>query len=120
MKQLQMIKVGGFRTSLNSWKGMPKQAKTPEGYTLQVNGKELKSPEVMLTGGGAFPAYTYIQHDGQARWFAGHFDTGTAVEIIDPTTPATPAASPAQVEAAQATPVQPEPKPAKPAKQSKK
>ena len=84
MSQLKMVKFGALQTSLNPWKAMPKANKAPADYTLKVNGKELKTPEVMLTGGGAHPAYTYINHDGQLFWFAGQFAAGTEVEVVEP------------------------------------
>lgn len=107
-KSLQMVKSGALRTSLNAWKSMPKANKTPKGYTLTVNGAELKDPQVMLTGGGAHPAYTYILLNNEVKWFAGHFESGTAVEVIDPTPVEQPkaAAQPAQAPA-QAQPEQP-------------
>ena len=102
MKQLSILKVGTLAISLQTWKGMPKQSKTPENYSIKVNGAEVKAPQVALTGGGAFPAYTYLQVGNEVKWFSGHFEAGTAVEIIDPASEAakgtTPAASAAQPE----------------------
>lgn len=102
MKQLSLIKVGTLALSLQPWKGMPKQSKTPEGYTLKVNGKEVKHPEVMLTGGGTFPQYTYLTVNGEVKWFSGHFESGTALEVVEPTSPAAATATP--VPSASATP----------------
>lgn len=85
MKTLKMVKAQGFSTALNPWlKGMPKASKTPEGYTLKVDGKEIKTPEVMITGGGSFPTYTYIKQGEEVSWFAGSFEAGTAVEVVTP------------------------------------
>lgn len=118
MKALQMIQCGALRTSLSPWKSMPKAHKTPKDYVISVNGADLKGDQVMLTGGGAHPAYTYIQHDGSIKWFAGHFATGTAVEIIDPTPVATPA--PAQAEQPKAEVPVEQPKAEQPKKSNKK
>lgn len=85
MKNLTCIKQGAITLSLQPYKQMPKADKTPTGYTLKVGETELKHPQVMLTGGGVHPAYTYINDTNGIRWFAGHFASGTAVEVIDPT-----------------------------------
>lgn len=93
MKQLSVIKHGPVSLSLNAFKGMPKQSKTPEGYSLKVGGKEIKHPDVQLTGGGAFPQYSYVNLEGQTYWFAGQFAAGTEVEVVAPVeTPAAVAA----------------------------
>lgn len=84
MKTLQMVKSGSVAISLQPWKGMPKANKNPEGYTLVVDGKEITKPDVQLTGGGAFPAYTYIQRPEGVFWFSGQFESGTAIQIVDP------------------------------------
>lgn len=96
MKTLQMIKAGNVAISLQDWKGMPKAHKTPEGYKLVVDGKDVVHPEVQLTGGGSFPAYTYLLVNGSVKWFSGQFETGTAVQIVDPTPPAPAQAQPTQ------------------------
>lgn len=102
MKQLQNVKSGPFTTSLNPWKAMPKASKTPEGYILKVDGKEIKAPDIAITGGGTFPVYTYLKQGDEVKWFAGSFESGTAVEITTPvaaTTPVTPEPTPAPTEA---------------------
>ncbi len=98
MKNLEVVRVEGFVTALNVYKNMPKVANTPSGYTLKVNGTEMKAPEVATTGGGAFPSYTYLLLNGTPRWFAGVFASGTAVEVVDPT-PKPVEAAPAPAEA---------------------
>lgn len=93
---LPVVKVGNIAVSLQTYKQMPKVAKTPEGYTLKVNGKEFKAPDIALTGGGAHPMYTYISWEGKATWFGGHLPSGTEVTIETPAaTPAAPAPAPA-------------------------
>lgn len=87
MKALSVLKAQSLQISLQPYKAMPKQSKTPEAYSLKVNGAEVKAPNVALTGGGHFPAYTYLNLNGEVKWFAGHFESGTAVEIVDPTSP---------------------------------
>jgi hypothetical protein len=89
MKQLMVVKCGGYETSLNQWPAMPKTDKTPEDYSLVVDGKPVtrKDGAVMVTGGGTFPVYTYIKMGDEVRWFAGRFTAGTEVttELPAPT-----------------------------------
>lgn len=84
MKNLSILKAGNFAISLQPYKAMPKQDKTPKDYSIKVNGADVKHPQVALTGGGTFPAYTYLNLNGEVKWFAGHFDNGSAVEIVEP------------------------------------
>lgn len=87
MKALSLIKSGNFTTSLNSWKAMPKASKTPEGYSLVVDGATVASPNIAITGGGTFPVYTYLSLNGEVTWFAGSFEAGSAVAVIAPIAP---------------------------------
>lgn len=96
---LPVVKVGNMAVSLQTYKQMPKVAKTPEGYTLKVNGKDMKAPDIALTGGGAHPMYTYISWEGKATWFGGHLPSGTQVTIEVPKAAEAPA--PAAPEAKQ-------------------
>lgn len=110
---LPVVKTGNTSLSLQTYKQMPKVAKTPEGYTLKVNGQEMRAPQVALTGGGAHPMYTYIFWEGKATWFGAQFPTGTELTIEVPQP-----AAPKQEAAASAAPA-PEQQPEQP-KASKK
>lgn len=103
MTTLSTITVGAITLSLQPYKQMPKADKTPKDYSIKVGDTEVRHPQVMLTGGGAHPAYTYLNLPERGiQWFAGHVASGTAIQVTDPSKPApvvaTPPAAPAPAE----------------------